>query len=362
MSQPRYQIFVSSTFRDLQEERQAVLNAILKLNQFPAGMEIFPATNDPAWELIKKVINDSDYYILIIGGKYGSMDETGISYTEKEYDFAESQNIPVLAFIHSEPESIAVGKSEMNSELREKLNSFKEKVSKHHCNFWRTLEELKENVLTSLSQSIVMNPQTGWVKAGGIDNTELLSRLADLQQRYDNLVEENNKIKNSALFIDTEKFLQGNDLINIKFSFNDEDTKEIDLSCNQILFGIGENLVIQCEIDNVEEYLGIFVLDCFKNSNEFLELLKLEPDKYKSYFRVKVIAESLLELEVQLQILELIDVSSVVKQSSGSGLLFNRGSNRGQSSIRTYIEKTWQLTGKGLKLYLSQKALQREQS
>jgi hypothetical protein len=97
MTQPRYQIFVSSTFKDLQEERQAVLNAVLKLNQFPAGMEIFPAVNDTAWEHIEKVIELSDYYVLIIGGKYGSIEaESGISYTEKEYDFAVSKNIHVI--------------------------------------------------------------------------------------------------------------------------------------------------------------------------------------------------------------------------------------------------------------------------
>jgi len=56
MSQPRYQIFVSSTLKDLKDEREAVLNAILKLNQFPAGMELFPATNDTAWKHIEKVI------------------------------------------------------------------------------------------------------------------------------------------------------------------------------------------------------------------------------------------------------------------------------------------------------------------
>lgn len=98
MSQTHYQIFVSSTFKDLKNEREAILTAILKLNQFPAGMELFPATNDTAWKHIEKVIKDSDYYVLVIGGKYGSTDETGISYTEKEYDFAVSENIPVLAY------------------------------------------------------------------------------------------------------------------------------------------------------------------------------------------------------------------------------------------------------------------------
>jgi hypothetical protein len=78
--QPRYQIFVSSTFRDLREERQAALDAILELSHFPAGMEIFPAADATPWELIRAIIADLDYYVLIIGGKYGSTGPDGVSY------------------------------------------------------------------------------------------------------------------------------------------------------------------------------------------------------------------------------------------------------------------------------------------
>ena len=254
MSQPRYQIFVSSTFQDLEDERKAILNAILKLNQFPAGMEAFPATNDTAWELIQKVIENSDYYVLVIGGRYGSMDESGISYTEKEYDFAVSQNIPVLAFLHSDPSSISVSKSDTDSKIRKKLEAFKKKVGKHHCNFWRTTDELKEKVITSLSQSIVMTPQKGWVKAGGIDNTELLSRLADLQKRYDNLTEENNKIKDSALFFDEHNFINGDDLIAVEFYFGKGDSYTLNISCNQIISAIGQDIIIQREINNIKDF------------------------------------------------------------------------------------------------------------
>ena len=112
-------------------------------------MEIFPAVNDTAWEHIEKVIEVSDYYVLIIGGKYGSIEsESGISYTEKEYDFAVSKNIPVLAFTRSDEDSIPVGKAEMNEEIREKLKHFKQKVgNRHHWNYWKTIDELKANVL-----------------------------------------------------------------------------------------------------------------------------------------------------------------------------------------------------------------------
>lgn len=84
----RYQVFISSTFTDLKDERQAVLKSILELNHMPAGMELFPATDDTAWQLIEDIIESSDYYVLIVGGRYGSLDEKGIGFTEKEYDYA----------------------------------------------------------------------------------------------------------------------------------------------------------------------------------------------------------------------------------------------------------------------------------
>lgn len=84
----KYKIFLSSTYEDLQEERLEVLNAISELGCFPSGMEYFPAANEKVWEYIEKEINECDYYILVIAGKYGSTDESGVSYTQREYEYA----------------------------------------------------------------------------------------------------------------------------------------------------------------------------------------------------------------------------------------------------------------------------------
>lgn len=70
----RYQVFVSSTFRDLQDERREVMQALLEMDCIPAGMEMFPAADEQAWQLITGVIDQSDYYALIVGGRYGSTD------------------------------------------------------------------------------------------------------------------------------------------------------------------------------------------------------------------------------------------------------------------------------------------------
>src|SRR5437763_2890043 len=94
--QIRYQIFVSSTYEDLREERQQATQAILEAGCFPSGMELFPASDDTQWELIKRVIEESDYYVVIVAGRYGSLGPEGRSYTEMEYDYAVEKGIPVL--------------------------------------------------------------------------------------------------------------------------------------------------------------------------------------------------------------------------------------------------------------------------
>ena len=57
----RYQVFVSSTFRDLKDERDKVLQAILEMKAFPAGMELFPSADDEQFEFIRREIESSDY-------------------------------------------------------------------------------------------------------------------------------------------------------------------------------------------------------------------------------------------------------------------------------------------------------------
>src|SRR5512142_1703025 len=108
----KHQVFVSSTYRDLVDERKSVIHALLELDCIPAGMELFPAADEDAWTLIKEVIDGCDYYVLILAGKYGSTNPDGIGYTEMEFDYAVSIGKPVIAFLHENPESLSAANSE----------------------------------------------------------------------------------------------------------------------------------------------------------------------------------------------------------------------------------------------------------
>lgn len=160
----RYQIFISSTYKDLIEERQKVIEAILKLYHFPIGMEMFHADNEEQWCQIKNTIDMSDYYVLIVGRYCGTfIEKEGISYTEKEYNYAMQQGIPVLSFVISdEAEKKSFGVE--SAKQQRALKKFVKKVKQFPCLFWKTSEELAFQVATTLSIKFQENNREGWVK------------------------------------------------------------------------------------------------------------------------------------------------------------------------------------------------------
>ena len=118
----KYQVFVSSTYEDLQEERKKVMEALLQMNCFPVGMEYFNASDDSQWEVIKSLIRECDYYVLIVAGRYGSIEEeSGKSYTQKEFEYAIEQGVPVISFVHQCPKSLPGTKIEQDPILPEKI-------------------------------------------------------------------------------------------------------------------------------------------------------------------------------------------------------------------------------------------------
>src|SRR5688572_17824780 len=78
----RYQVFVSSTFRDLKNERDRILRTLAESNYIAAGMEFFPAIDQEQFNFIKTVIDESDYYVAVVAGMYGSLASDGLSYSE----------------------------------------------------------------------------------------------------------------------------------------------------------------------------------------------------------------------------------------------------------------------------------------
>lgn len=219
----KYQVFVSSTYEDLQEERKKVMEALLQMNCFPVGMEYFNASDSSQWEVIKSLIRECDYYVLIVAGRYGSIEEeSGKSYTQKEFEYAIEQGVPVISFVHKKPESLPGTKIESEQIKRDKLDGFKVCVKRKLCKFWGNADELASQVVLSLTSLIKTNPRTGWVKADEISSAEANKELLKLK-------EENAKMNQQIDFLSSkvpvgiESYCQGEDKFIVKYINNLED-------------------------------------------------------------------------------------------------------------------------------------------
>lgn len=125
----KYQVFVSSTYKDLQNERAAVIQSLLDNDCIPVGMEQFHGVPISQWDYIKKMLDSSDYCILILAGKYGSIEEnSGIGYTEKEFDYALANDIPVIRLLYKDTKLLNVNQSEDDPDMRKKLETFRVKA------------------------------------------------------------------------------------------------------------------------------------------------------------------------------------------------------------------------------------------
>jgi len=161
----KYSVFISSTFLDLENERETIRKLVIDMGYIPLGMESFPATNEEQFRYIQKVIDDCDYYILVIGGRYGSVTDDGISYTEKEYDYAISKNKVVLAFVHESPDDFPAKVIDKDPDLKLKLDTFRDKATAGRVvKFWNDRDQLGYQAMTSLHQAVDAYPTVGWVR------------------------------------------------------------------------------------------------------------------------------------------------------------------------------------------------------
>ncbi len=281
----RYQVFVSSTYEDLQEERKEVMQALLELDCIPAGMELFPASNDDQWTLIKRVIDDCDYYLLIIGGRYGSINDEGVSYTQMEFEYALASGKPIVSFLPKNPADIAIGKCESTSEGKAKLEEFKTIAQKKLVKYWSNAQDLGSVVSRSVVKLIKDFPAAGWVKADNIVNNEdSLKDILKLQKENEALKIQLQNTKTQAPK-GSEKLAQGEDFVEVGLSFSAEDEEhaytcepKIKTTWNDIFYYISPYLIDECKEFRLKKLLDDYIKEfedeikdreAFKNLTNF---------------------------------------------------------------------------------------------
>ncbi|MGC1549963.1 MAG: DUF4062 domain-containing protein [Rhodanobacter sp.] len=173
----KFQVFISSTYLDMKSERQAAVMGILDAGHIPAGMELFAASDKKQIEVIQSWIDRSDIFMLILGGRYGSLDpDSGKSYIHLEYEYAMATGKPLFA-LYLTDDAIqrkvqgALGVDAIERGDSKKLIEFRGLVKTKLCSEIDDLKDIHIQVQKSIRDLSSTNNLEGWVRAGSIPNT-----------------------------------------------------------------------------------------------------------------------------------------------------------------------------------------------
>ena len=199
----KLQVFISSTFTDLTKERQAAVQAILQAKHIPAGMELFTAGDISQMDTIKKWIDESDIFMLILGGRYGSIEPTtGLSYVEIEYDYALKQQKPFFAIVIKEEalkqKGNSPGESAIEKENPEKLKQFRKKVLSKMSAFYSDEKDITIAIFKSLQDLEDKYSPNGWVRGNYAKTEEELARINEMHEHINDLEKEIEKQRRAA--------------------------------------------------------------------------------------------------------------------------------------------------------------------
>lgn len=165
-------VFVSSTYSDMRQYRDAIISALNKADCIAYGMERFGAASVPPLDVCYEELNKSQIYICALGMRYGSIDEkSGKSYTQLEYEKAQELGIPILAFLIDE-DNVKISIRDIDrGELGDKLADFKKSVKESKevtCAFFDSPMALQEMVYRSVLAEI--KRQDTYSETSDIDN------------------------------------------------------------------------------------------------------------------------------------------------------------------------------------------------
>lgn len=203
MTKKKIQVFISSTYIDLIDERQAAVQAVLDSGHISAGMELFKAGNETQLETIYKWIDNSDVYMLILGGRYGSVErKSQKSYTQLEYEYALNKGTPIFSVVltdsYLKEKAEILGESKVyEQENKDKYAAFKEIVLSKIVRMVNDSKDIMLAIHSTLIDFLDEYDLVGWVRADDpAINISLLQQINELSIANKQLKERETKLKN----------------------------------------------------------------------------------------------------------------------------------------------------------------------
>jgi hypothetical protein len=213
------------------------------------------------------VIDECDYYLLIVGARYGSTDEEGVSFTEREFNYARSIGKMVIALLHNDIENLPMKNFDADPSLKIKLDTFRDKVkSGRMVRYWNNRDQLIAAIMQAIVKAINTYPATGWIRGDAAASDEIMQQFMHLRTTYDELATQYN-----ALLSENSAKLEGlaslNDVFLIRFRYtfghfgHTKQSGELKITWAEILKIVGPDLYSPVAPAVINNNIRIYIYD-----------------------------------------------------------------------------------------------------
>jgi hypothetical protein len=264
--------------------------------------------------LIKKVIDDCDYYMAIVAGRYGSIGPDGISYTEMEYRYALDTGKPIIGFIHRKPGDLAASRCESSEDGKAKLDEFRAFVQRKMCRFWDSPADLGSQVSRSLVKLIKSNPGIGWVRGDLVPDESTTEEILGLRRRIEELQQELLAASTHGPE-GTGSLAQGEDAFEVHYSFDkllDDHgldrtrySESISLNWDELFSAVSPLMINEATESQITHALNTLIRD---SAYSLLTATKQFKGQNLSGFRIA--GDSFQTIKIQLRALGLLTKST----------------------------------------------------
>jgi len=211
----KFQVFVSSSFKDLEAERKTAVEVVSDLTHIPIALERFAASNASDLEVIKRTLRGCQMFVLILGHRYGELvpeenleldviEDPGyrnMSFTEYEYSIGQKLGLYTIVLqlapreVTERRRDLDEKKEDDHRELRnlKLLERFQQRVGRHHRQFWsREPGDFKFKLCLALGEALRTGVGLpGWIRKSETIETgnrflvEVVGRLKGFESLYE---------------------------------------------------------------------------------------------------------------------------------------------------------------------------------
>jgi hypothetical protein len=214
------------------------------------------------------------------------VDKEGVSYTEREFDYARSGGKTVIALIHSDIENLPMKNFDADPSLKVKLDAFREKVKTGRMvRHWDNRDALIASIMQAIVKAIGMYPAAGWIRGDAAASAEVMQQLVHLRTAYDELIE-----KYNALLIENSKKLDGlaslGDTFVVRYVYTKNESQrsaELKVTWGEILKIIGPKLYGPSAAALIRDYMAQYIFELDRKAYS-ISITGMDADQIKIHF------------------------------------------------------------------------------